>query len=103
MIYFIIILIIIFIIIIISNKYKITRYLNYNSNFIGGNNEEYNPSDINYNENIELKIEEERINNYLLNDVNATDGSKIIFNYGASESIANMMIWSKTISRYCMI
>lgn len=59
--YFNIILIIILIIIIIFNKYQITRYLNYNSNFIGGNNEEFNPSYINYNENIELKIEKERI------------------------------------------
>lgn len=80
-----------------------TRYLNYNSTFLGGNNEEFNPSDINYNENIELKIEEERIKNFLLNYVNAPDGSKVIFNSGASESIANMMVWAKSISPFGMV
>lgn len=35
--------------------------------------------------------------------MNVPDGSKIIINSGASESIANMMIWAKTISPYCMI
>lgn len=95
----IIIILIILIIIIILKNYKMSKYLNYNSTFMGGNSK-YNPSDIYYSENIELLTTENYIKNYLKEYVNAPDDAIIIYNSGASESIANMMFWAKSISRF---
>ena len=97
---FIIIIIIILIVIIILKNYKMSRYLNYNSSFVGGNKSKFNPSDIYYTDNIELKTKEDMIKTYLLNYVNASENAKVIFNSGASESIANCMLWAKSISKF---
>ena len=77
-----------------------SRYLNYNSSFVGGNKSKFNPSDIYYTDNIELKTKEDMIKTYLLNYVNAPESAKVIFNSGASESIANCMLWAKSISKF---
>ena len=77
-----------------------SRYLNYNSSFVGGNKSTFNPSDIYYTDNIELKTKEEMIKTYLLTYVNASENAKVIFNSGASESIANCMLWAKSISKF---
>lgn len=96
----ILILIIILIIIIILKNYKMSRYLNYNSSFVGGDKSTFNPSDIYYTDNIELKTKEDMIKTYLLTYVNAPENAKVIFNSGASESIANCMLWAKSISKF---
>ena len=77
-----------------------SRYLNYNSSFVGGNKSTFNPSDIYYTDNIDLKTKENMIKTYLLTYFNAPDNAKIIFNSGASESIANCMFWAKSISKF---
>ena len=61
LIFIIIILILILIVIIILKNYKMSRYLNYNSSFVGGNKSKFNPSDIYYTDNIELKTKEDMI------------------------------------------
>ena len=94
-----ILIVLIVLIILILKHFKMTRYLNYNSTFLGGSSK-FNPSDVNYYDNIELKMNEENVKNYLLNFVNAPDGSFVIFNSGATESIANMMMWAKNISPF---
>lgn len=78
-----------------------TRYLNYNSTFITGG--KFNPSDIYYQDNIELHTKEEIIKNYLKEYVNAPDTASVIFNSGASESIANMFLWAKEISKFGVV
>ena len=100
LIFIIIILILILIVITILKNYKMSRYLNYNSSFVGGNKSKFNPSDIYYTDNIELKTKEDMIKTYLLTYVNAPESAKVIFNSGASESIANCMLWAKSISKF---
>lgn len=78
-----------------------TRYLNYNSTFITEG--KFNPSDIYYQDNIELHTKEEIIKNYLKEYVNAPDSASVIFNSGASESIANMFLWAKSISKFGVV
>ena len=97
------ILITILIAIIILKNYKMTHYLNYNSSFIGGDKSTFNPSDIYYTDNIELKTNEELVKNYLKEYVNAPETAKVIFNSGASESIANCMLWAKSVSKFGVI
>jgi cysteine sulfinate desulfinase/cysteine desulfurase-like protein len=96
----IITIIIILIVIIILKNYKMSRYLNYNSSFVGGDKSKFNPSDIYYTDNIELKTKEDMVKTYLLTYVNAPESAKVIFNSGASESIANCMLWAKSISKF---
>ena len=99
----IIIIVAIIVIIIILKNYKMSRYLNYNSSFVGGSKSTFNPSDIYYTDNIELKTKEAMVKTFLLSYVNAPDDAKVIFNSGASESIANCMLWAKSISKFGVV
>lgn len=75
-----------------------SKYLNYNSTFVGGFNSTFNPSDVNYNQvqdNVNLENE---VKDYIKSLVNAPDNSDVIFNSGSTESIATVINWSKSIS-----
>ena len=77
-----------------------SRYLNHNSTYIGDKKLKFNPSDIYYSDNVSLKTQEMMVKNFIKEYLNASDNAKVIFNSGASESIANCMVWAKSISKF---
>lgn len=100
---FVILVILIVIVILWVINHHMTRYLNYNSTFVGSSltqKSKFNPSDIYYTDNIELKTQEEKVKAYILDYLHAPDNAVVIFNSGASESIANMMWWAKCMNRF---
>lgn len=94
----ILLLIILIVIILIYNKMSTCQYLNYNSTYLQGG--KFNPSDVAYAESSDLRLQEERVKSYIADYVKASENSKIIFNSGSSESIANLMFWAKEYNRY---
>ena len=93
-----IVLIITIITILICNKMTSYKYLNYNSTYLKGG--KFNPSDVAYAESLDLKLKENQIKAYISQYVNAPENAKIIFNSGATESIANLIFWAKEYNRY---
>ena len=93
-------LVIIILIIIILKSFKMSRYLNHNSTYIGETKQKFNPSDIFYPDTVALKTQELMVKNFIKEYVGASDNATVIFNSGASESIANVMLWAKSISKF---
>lgn len=59
-----------------------------------------NPSDIGYSQNYELRSDVETLKNEYRRLVNAPVTAKVIFNSGASESIANCVFWAKSYNHF---
>lgn len=59
-----------------------------------------NPSDIAYAQNSDLRSDVETLKNQYRKLVNAPLDSKVIFNSGASESIANCIFWAKSYNQF---
>lgn len=74
-------------------------YLNYAST-AATKNGTLNPSDIGYSQNYELRSDIESLKNEYRKMVDAPINSKVIFNSGASESIANCIFWAKCYNQY---
>lgn len=94
-------LILIILLILILSKKKMS-YLNYNSTyyFEGG---KFNPSDVNYSEIIDIKNEEAKLKAWLIQYVDAPEDTKVIFNSGSTESIANLIFWAKSYNKYGVV
>ena len=78
---------------------KMNDYLNVNSTYYPYHYK-LNPSDIAYVQNEELLSKESYIKDYIKHIVGADNNDIVIFNSGASESIANMMLWAKSLNKY---
>ena len=74
-------------------------YLNYNSTNHPKSGQ-YNPSDLGYNEVIEMRESQKLLENRILQMVNAPPDSTVIFNSGASESVATLIHWIKDVNPY---
>lgn len=82
-----------------SKPFMKGAYLNYAST-AAPKNGTLNPSDIGYSQNYELRSDIESLKNEYRKLVNAPADSKVIFNSGASESIANCIFWAKSYNQF---
>lgn len=82
-----------------SKHYLKGAYLNYAST-AAPKNGTLNPSDIGYSQNYDLRSEVESLKNQYKRLVNAPLHAKVIFNSGATESIANCVFWAKSYNQY---
>lgn len=66
-------------------------------------NGRFNPSDLGYQHNIDLRDSVEIFKNSIKKYINAPLNSKVIINSGATESIANMVLWAKNYNPYGIV
>lgn len=102
-IFLILILLILFTIIIIVNIFKknqMASYLNYNSTAFIGGNKKFNTSDVAYDEVQKIKEEESDVRQFIKDIVHASEDTRVIFNSGATESIATLFNWVKSFNNY---
>lgn len=97
-----ILIVIVCIILLFFKDNKMNDYLNVNSTYYPYHYK-LNPSDIAYVQNEELLSKESYIKDYIKHVVGADDNDIVIFNSGASESIANMMLWAKSLNKYSTV
>lgn len=96
------IVILIYIISLFFKDNKMNNYLNVNSTYYPCHYK-LNPSDLAYVQNEELLNKESYIKEYIKHMVGAGENDIVIFNSGASESIANMMLWAKSLNKYSTV
>lgn len=81
---------------------RINHYLNYNST-CNTTNKDLNISDGMYPETSVARKDLEKLESKIKNIVGASPEAKVIFNSGATESIATIVHWIQTINPYCEI